>query len=199
MDILRSLLKKLPLDLGQKEYRLKTKGSAIAVALAGEGRGRKAVDLGCGEGFWTERLKQNGWNVIGVDIAPHYPGATTHDLNNRIPFPDASVDLVFSLATIAYITDTKQFIAEIRRVLRANGRYIITTPNKNMLFLGRIFEKLQDQAQQHYFTEANIRRFFPGGQIYGYFPYALVKRRIAKYAGLLSPTFIVTGTKENLL
>ncbi len=47
-----------------------------AVALLGrEERGRqlpygRALDLGCGTGFWSVRLAQRGWEATGVDIVP---------------------------------------------------------------------------------------------------------------------------------
>jgi len=34
-----------------------------------EPRGR-ALDLGCGTGFWSVRLAQHGWSVTGIDIVP---------------------------------------------------------------------------------------------------------------------------------
>jgi SAM-dependent methyltransferase len=30
----------------------------------------RALDLGCGTGFWSVRLAQRGWDVVGIDIVP---------------------------------------------------------------------------------------------------------------------------------
>jgi SAM-dependent methyltransferase len=30
----------------------------------------RALDLGCGTGFWSIRLAQRGWEVVGIDIVP---------------------------------------------------------------------------------------------------------------------------------
>jgi len=198
MYTLRFLVKKLPLDLGQKEYRLKTMGSQIAIQLAGLGYNRRALDLGCGEGFWTERLKEQGWNVTGIDISNEYPNVLYHDLNIGIPFPDSSVDLIFSLVTIGYITDTYAFIKEIRRVLKPQGRFIITTPNADLLKLKRLFQRIQDPKHKHFFTLPQVEHLFPDAQIHGYFPYALIKYRIQHLVGILSPTLIATGNRDNL-
>ncbi|EWT02506.1 hypothetical protein N865_05330 [Intrasporangium oryzae NRRL B-24470] len=43
------------------------------VAQAGPGRGRLAVDLGCGSGVETRALLNSGWRVIAVDSEPSTP------------------------------------------------------------------------------------------------------------------------------
>ncbi len=32
--------------------------------------GRRALDLGCGTGAFTDALRKEGWDVQGVDVAP---------------------------------------------------------------------------------------------------------------------------------
>ena len=36
-----------------------------------KGRGRKAVEIGCGSGVVSMALSEMGWNVHGYDINPH--------------------------------------------------------------------------------------------------------------------------------
>src|SRR3982750_3460898 len=43
---------------------------AELIALAGDGAGRAAVDLGCGAGIETRALLRAGWRVHATDSAP---------------------------------------------------------------------------------------------------------------------------------
>lgn len=50
-------------------------GEQAVALLDQEGSGReppygRALDLGCGTGFWSVRLAQRGWDVTGVEIVP---------------------------------------------------------------------------------------------------------------------------------
>ena len=49
-----------------------------------------------------------------------------------LPFRDASFDWVISFQVIEHIRDDRAFVAEIHRVLRPGGRFLVTTPNAPM-------------------------------------------------------------------
>lgn len=53
----------------------------------------------------------------------------------QLPFPDASVDAVYSMGTIEHFDETSRAVAEIARVLKPGGRAIIGVPNRHDPFL----------------------------------------------------------------
>lgn len=48
---------------------------------------------------------------------------------DRLPFDDASFDLVLSFDVFEHIPDSDRHLAEVRRVLRDGGHYLLQTPN----------------------------------------------------------------------
>lgn len=93
------------------------------------------VDLGCGTGHASRALARmyRGARVYGVDFAPgmlrafdrgwwprRRPLPLCADLA-RLPFADASVDILFSSLAFQWIDDLPTLFAELRRVLRPEG------------------------------------------------------------------------------
>jgi len=104
-----------------------------------------ALDAGCGCGYGTHHLAKSGArNVTGIDVSPqaieyarqHYSAA---NLRYRVmdvaalSFPDETFDAAVCLEVFEHVPDYRQLLAEIRRVLKPNGRIVVSTPN------GRIF------------------------------------------------------------
>jgi SAM-dependent methyltransferase len=186
------VLKKLPLDLGQYELRHRTKGKLIAYELA-RGAG-KALDVGCRDGYWAEQLRQRGYFVVACDIAPQCRGAVQVDANRPLPFRDSQFDLVWCTEVIEHLLDPAFAVSEFKRVLRHGGLLILTTPNCGF-WMFRIIEalgiqlaRIENEEHHQFFTYADMRNLVGEGDLYGYFPYLLLKFRIRRGASLLSPT-----------
>ena len=102
------------------------------------------LDVACGEGYGAAMAAENADRVVGVDISPetilHAKTRYGHIANldfipascDRLPFPDASFDLVISFETIEHIEMQQSFIAEIARVLRPDGLLLLSSPNKRL-------------------------------------------------------------------
>ena len=191
------LLKKLPVDLGQYELRYRTKGKLIAYDLVGNGAGKKALDIGCRDGYWSEKLKQKGYSVVPCDIEPQYSGANKLDANLPFPFAEDEFDLAWCTEVIEHLLDPAFTIAELKRVLKPGGLLIMTTPNQGF-WVFRAFARfgvsmasLQNEEHQHDFSYSDMRRLVGICDFYGYFPYALVKWRIQMAASVLSPPIVL--------
>ena len=190
------LLKKLPVDLGQGTVRRRTKGKEIAVNLIGDTMG-KALDIGCREGYQTRLLEDMGFNVTSIDVTKDFDNCIIMDANDTLEFGDNEFDLVWCSEVIEHLEDPVKSLSEFRRVLKQSGKLIITTPNSycwvfNLFSLfGLTPDKLQHPGHKHFFNYKDMQELFPNADIYGFFPYILVKFRIRHFVGLLSPTFVI--------
>lgn len=102
-------------------------------------RGKRVLDIACGEGFGAVGLGLAGAaSVIGVDIsaAACDHARRKYQLDARvgdahaIPLADGSVDVVTSFETIEHVADPSRFVRECARVLAPGGTFIVSTPNR---------------------------------------------------------------------
>lgn len=109
------------------------------LAAAAPRPGATLVDLGCGDGAFTERFaaRVGAGRIVGVELideladAAERRGIEVHraDLSARLPFADASIDVVHSNQVIEHLRATDHFMREIRRVLRPGGYAVVSTNN----------------------------------------------------------------------
>jgi len=205
------LLQYLPVDLGQGRLKHKTKAKLIAFEYVPRPQNQAAIlDLGCGDGYWSERFKKLGYSVAAIDGEAVYPNINADykykdmilcDANKVLPFPDSCFDAVWCSEVIEHLANYKLTSAEIKRVLKPGGIYIITTPNS--FFWLHYFLKIfglsnkdwQNEGHVNFFNFKEIKQLFPAAQIYGYFPYSFIKCKIKRFISLLSPYFIIVGNK----
>lgn len=94
--------------------------------------GGNILDVACGKGFMSEKLVQQGYQVVGVDIV--LPNNINKSINpsyinaeiTKLPFPDNCFDTVVCTHTIEHIRDVQQAFSEIRRVCKK--RLIVVVP-----------------------------------------------------------------------
>lgn len=196
------LAKQLPIDLAQATMNERTKGKLIALDLVPrlpetERSSQTALDIGCRVGNQTRWLENIGYMVTSIDVEKTFDKCVVVDADKRLPFDDNSFDLVWCSEVIEHLLSPAFSTAEFRRVLKKGGRMILTTPNsyfwlmRPLHLIGLTPDKLQQSGHRHFFRERDIRCLFPNAEIFGYFPYMLIKRKIRCCLGPLTPTFVV--------
>lgn len=103
--------------------------------------GKTILDLGCGAGYGTALLAEQGVSAHGIDIAPDavefarqkYSSskiAFSEASATSLPFPNESFDLITAFEVIEHLEHWDQMLAEARRLLRPGGIFLVSTPNK---------------------------------------------------------------------
>jgi len=102
----------------------------------GNPQGPSVLDVGCAAGSLLAMLKERGWNVHGVEISGQQAEfCRTRGLDvSELPleenkFPDHSFDAVLASHLIEHLNNPGSFVREVRRILKPNGRFYVTTPN----------------------------------------------------------------------
>ena len=115
---------------------------------AGDVRGRRVLDLGCGTGRHTAWLVAAGAGVTAVDFSDGMlaqarrkvegtnVGFLAHDLHEPLPLPSETFDLVISGLVLEHLHDLAGFFGESRRVLRSAGRAVVSTIHPAMFLRG---------------------------------------------------------------
>jgi SAM-dependent methyltransferase len=95
------------------------------------GRDATVLDLGSGRGYWLDRMIRRGLTPVGVEYrrerAVEYEGDAPVAVGDalRLPFRDASIDLVWSIHVLHHLPDPETALREVRRVLRPDGHLVI--------------------------------------------------------------------------
>jgi ubiquinone/menaquinone biosynthesis C-methylase UbiE len=104
-------------------------------------RGKIVLDAGSGEGYGSSLLAEAGSSVTGIDkseeaalhAAEKYARANlayqVMDVT-KLAFADNSFDVVVSFQVIEHLHDAGKFLEEISRVLKKDGRAIISTTTR---------------------------------------------------------------------
>ncbi len=100
--------------------------------------GATVVELGCGTGLNTGWLAERAGSVLALDFSDgmlakareRVAGANVtfarHDVRERLPLPDASVDVVVETLVLEHVEALAPVFAEAARVLKPGGRLYLS-------------------------------------------------------------------------
>lgn len=127
---------------------------------------RQVVDCACGNGVGARIfLNKSPKDFHGFDVDQDAVGyASRKIVQDNVTFQKASAlslplsreskDLYISLETIEHIQDDDRFVQEVHRVLKPNGIFICSTPNRLITNPGSV---LEDAPWNHF----HIREYSP--------------------------------------
>ena len=99
----------------------------------------RVLEIGTGTGYGIEIIAPHAERYVtldkhcAVDVASLPPNVEFREAKvPPLPFADGEFDCVVSFQVIEHIVRDREFVAEVMRVLRKGGKFIVSTPNKPM-------------------------------------------------------------------
>jgi SAM-dependent methyltransferase len=160
---------------------------------AGFASGLRVLDAASGTGYGSSILRDAGAvQVTSVDLATEASGiAFVRADVSRLPARDGAFDLYVSFETIEHVEDDEALVREARRVLARGGRFLCSTPNRDLLSPG---QALRDRPRNPYHVreysigefESLLRAAFSEITLYGQTWFSERHRRLLVRAGRTS-------------
>lgn len=132
-----------PLQIPNRIF-LKRRMNTVRRYVTGDGNGT-AVDVGCGSGEFARelagryaRVKAFDYSQIMLDIAKEGTERANVEFiktdSASLPLPDGSVDILFALGLLDYVSDVAATLREFARVLKPGAQAVVTAPKSPSLF-----------------------------------------------------------------
>jgi SAM-dependent methyltransferase len=187
-------------------------------------RAARVLEIGAGTGAMLHALRERGANAEGVELRHDlieearrwYGDLPIRQVNGtELPFPDDSFDVVISLDVFEHIPDSDAHLREVSRILKADGTYLIQTPNKwtNVVFetiRWRSFTRFRDDHCSLHTLGQLTRRLIRHGFVVRAYDVPVVneffRTKVRRYAGavgimalaVLNPDRLPLGLRTNL-
>ena len=121
-------------------YQLKSdpySSHAVILSRLGEGRGRRALDVGAADGFLAELLTRQGWQVTALERDPAQAAKArgrchdviVADLDQAAPRLQGRFDAIVYGDVLEHLNDPLPVLVALDRALAGDGRVIVSVPN----------------------------------------------------------------------
>ena len=125
----------------------------------------KILDVGCGDGVFTNDLIKQGYDVTGLDVMEgaikkakeraakmglraKYAEASA----GKMPFEENTFDKIFSISTFEHIKDEENAFNECFRVLKPEGIFVLSVPTPKIMPIIKVLIKLPPKIKKLLFN-----------------------------------------------
>ena len=130
-------------------------------------RGKTILDVGCGVGSLLDMLKNVSGRQIGIEPCGPYLDSLSErgyqiykKLSEANHDNSRSVDYAFSIQVIEHVENPRKFLEDIKKLIKPEGKLLISTPNRNDILITLLREKFYPffYRTQHrwYFDENSL-------------------------------------------
>ncbi|MCX5713833.1 MAG: methyltransferase domain-containing protein [Candidatus Omnitrophica bacterium] len=130
--------------------------------------GNRLLEVGCSAGFFLAEAQKMGWEVRGIEPSGWAAGYAKEKFNLEIinksleecGLPDGYFDSVVIFDTIEHMTNPKEVLARLQKVLKPNGILYLTTPDIECLSSKLLKIKWWGISQFHlfYFSKSSLNK-----------------------------------------
>lgn len=107
---------------------------------AGRQEPGRLLDVGCGAGEFLAGMRERGWQVRGLDTSPvAVELAREKGLDvflgplSEADYPEGEFDLITMWDVLEHLHDPGDYLVQLGRLLRPDGRFVVTLPNAHSL------------------------------------------------------------------
>ena len=124
------------------------------------------LEIGSGLGYLTYALRKGNFNIIGLDISKEAVSQANSyfgnyyvcaDLFEYVKSKSNFFDYVILTEVIEHVEDPVAFIKAIKKMLKVDGRIILTTPNKSIAPNDVIWDSESPPIHHWWFSEKSIK------------------------------------------
>jgi 2-polyprenyl-3-methyl-5-hydroxy-6-metoxy-1,4-benzoquinol methylase len=91
------------------------------------------LDYGCGTGFFLKKIKENGFNIAGVEPSAIARAAAEHNteiqIAEKIEHVNSKFDVITLWHVLEHVSNLNELVSQLKNILNQDGVLFIAVPN----------------------------------------------------------------------